>query len=178
MSGPIEHTILPDGLRALIRPIKPDGAEALVIAIRQLTPRSRYQRFLTARTDYSVSEMDPFVKCDGVTRIGIVLAPLDEHGDPLPPVAVAHCLRDGRGSPSAEVAIVVADAWQGRGVGSALIASLARRAREVGISRWWALMLTDNFAARRLLERHGRVLRDLTSSGLTELSLDIREHVG
>jgi len=176
--GEHERTVLRDGIPAAIRPIKPDGAEALVIAIRRLTPRSRYQRFLSARADYSTAEMDPFVKCDGIERIGIVLAPLDESGEELPPVGVAHCLRDARHSVSAEVAVVVTDEWQGRGVGSALIASLARRAAAVGIERWWALMLTDNFAARRLLEKSGRVRREVVSSGLSELTFDLAPGVG
>ena len=65
----------------------------------------------------------------------------------------------------AEVAIVVTDAWQGRGVGKALVDRLAARLRSVGVDRITARMLVGNEAARRLLARRADILSERRSSG-------------
>ena len=55
----------------------------------------------------------------------------------------------------AEPAVVVADAWQRRGIGTALLDALADRAREEGVERFRALVLAQNTEAIALLERLG-----------------------
>jgi acetyltransferase len=80
------------------------------------------------------------------------------------------------------MAIVVADAWQGRGIGTALAEVLADAAHATGIRRIAAVMLADNDPARRLMHRiarhldrdgHASVERSLISNGVRELTLEI-----
>jgi acetyltransferase len=68
-------------------------------------------------------------------------------------VALARCVRDPDDPERAEFAIAVLDTWQRRGVGTLLARCLARRARAVGIRRWLILFLSENTAARGLLDR-------------------------
>lgn len=170
MGNSIEAVRLPDGTRAVIRPIREDGAERLAQAIRELSPTSRYQRFLSAREYYPPEQLERFVRCDGVTSIGIVFVPLDANGEELEPVGVAHCLRESPDSDCGEIAIAVSDDWQGRGVGSALAESLAHRSHAVGVRRWWAFMLAENRPARQLMLRFGVVETECISGGRIEMT--------
>ena len=84
-------------------------------------------------------------------------------------IGMARFLRDPDDPRLAEVATVVIDAWQGRGVGKALVDRLAARLRSVGVDRITARMLVGNQAARRLLARRADVLSERRSSGTVVL---------
>jgi RimJ/RimL family protein N-acetyltransferase len=66
------------------------------------------------------------------------------------PIAIARLVREG---PSAEVAIEVADEWQGRRVGTLLMKRLAEDARAAGIERLHAYVDPDNVRSRALMRR-------------------------
>jgi RimJ/RimL family protein N-acetyltransferase len=68
-------------------------------------------------------------------------------------VGVARYIRDPNDVDCAEVAITVVDEWQRRGLGSELMARLARRAQNEGIRRFSALIAADNVAVLALLRR-------------------------
>jgi GNAT superfamily N-acetyltransferase len=149
----VSHRVtLPDGTPAVVRPIRPDGGPKLAEALRQLSPESRQRRFLYSKGSFSDKELEYFTHCDGVNHLAWVLAVTDPAGQELQPVAVARCVRDLADTALAEVAIVVGDDWQHRGVGRILIQALARSAWEVGIRRWNAVLFSDNTAMRKLLE--------------------------
>lgn len=143
---------LADGTPAVIRPIRHDGGPQLTEALRRLSPESRYHRFLSTKETLSPDELYYLTHCDGVNHLALVLAITDLQGHELEAVAVARCIRDSEDEELAEAAIVVADAWQRRGVGKVLMQDLAERARQVGIRRWQALFLSGNTGARRLME--------------------------
>jgi protein lysine acetyltransferase len=83
-------------------------------------------------------------------------------------------VRDAIDPEQAEVAVVVADDWHGRGVGTAMLARLARSARANGIERLSARMLVGNDAARRLLAGVGDVIDECRLPGAIELTLRLR----
>ena len=88
-------------------------------------------------------------------------------------VGVGRLDRLANGGEEAEVAFVVADAWQGRGLGSALFARLAQRARELGVRRFVADTFFDN---RRMLAvfRHSKLPRTETIEGnVIHLTLEL-----
>lgn len=170
----VERIVLPDGTPALVRPIRRDGGPVLVEALRRLSPQARYQRFLSAKGTLSESELNYLTGYDGVNHLELVLVVADAHGTERFPVAVAQCVRERDDPALAEVAIVVADEWQRRGVGTALFRSLARRAWEVGIRRWKALMLAQNAGARKLLERVGTKRSERPEGiGVVEVEYDL-----
>ena len=89
-------------------------------------------------------------------------------------IAVGRFVRLHQDPEAAEVAIVVADDWHRRGVGTALTEQLAAEARRLGIRRFTATMAADNVAAHRLM---GRLTDHLeqhhVGSGVDELVLDL-----
>jgi RimJ/RimL family protein N-acetyltransferase len=73
------------------------------------------------------------------------------------PVADARFVRDVDDPTIAEIAFTVADAYQGRGIGSFLIEALAVAARVDGVERFSARMLSDNLPMRTIMDQHGAV---------------------
>ena len=76
-------------------------------------------------------------------------------GEEGPVVADARFVRDETDATVAEVAFIVGDDYQGRGVGSFLMAALAVAARGDGVRRFTARVLSDNLAMRKILDRYG-----------------------
>jgi GNAT superfamily N-acetyltransferase len=74
----------------------------------------------------------------------------------------------------AEVTYVVADAWQRRGVGSALIDRLAARAREAGVERFIVATLAVDAPARRLLTRVADPIGERDENGVIETTARLR----
>ena len=142
---------LRDGSSVTVRQIAPDDKAALVSAFERLSPDSRYSRFFSP-----VNQLDP--------RTVEYLTNVDHHDheavvavDPLTGVGVgvARYVRWRDDPQSAEVAVTVADDWQGRGLGSLLLEELADRARAEGVKQFTAVVQAQNERAVRLVERIG-----------------------
>ena len=157
--------------RLRIRPIEPDDKATLAAGFDRLSDESRYRRFLGAHPRLTTSDLRYLTEVDH--RDHEALVALDASTDDG--VGVARFIRDDTRPDSAEIAVAVADDWQGRGVGTALLRRLADRAREEGIGRFTAVMLADNAPMAHLLDDLGvtRVLdRD---QGEVELAVDLPE---
>jgi RimJ/RimL family protein N-acetyltransferase len=131
----------------LIRPIRPDDKAQLTDGLRQLSDETIRKRFLAAKPRFSDAELRYLTEIDGHDHIALVA----EVDGAL--VAVARSVRYPDRPDTAEMAIVVADDWQHRGIGTALAEALADAAVATGIRRIAAVMLADNEPARRLLRR-------------------------
>jgi RimJ/RimL family protein N-acetyltransferase len=138
-----------DGSRIRMRPIAPEDRAELAAGFERLTPESRFRRFLSPMTRLSDAELDYLTQVDHRDHEALVAfdAETDEG------IAVARYVRiDGD---RAEPAVAVADDWQGRGVGTALLDALAERAYAAGIRCFEATVLATNARALGLLEGLG-----------------------
>jgi RimJ/RimL family protein N-acetyltransferase len=88
-------------------------------------------------------------------------------------IGVARYVRLAEDPDAAEVAVVVADAWQRRGVASLLVDELAPRARARGIRRFTATMASDNHAAHRLMAKLARHAEGHRHGAVTEMVGDL-----
>ena len=131
--------VLTDGGTVHIRPITPDDGDRLTDLHGRLSDRTIYYRFFTPRPRLTPREVQRFTTVDYADRVALV-AMLD---DQLVGVARYDRLP---GTWQAEVAFVVADEHQGRGVGTLLLEHLAAAARERGITAFFADTLPDNRA--------------------------------
>jgi GNAT superfamily N-acetyltransferase len=138
---------LRDGARILIRPIEPSDRCELAEGFARLSPESRFRRFLSPITSLSEEDLDYFTRIDHYDHEALIALD-DETGAG---VAVARYVRTD--AERAEPAVAVADDWQGRGVGTALLDALAERAYECGVRCFEATVLATNSQALGLL--HG-----------------------
>ena len=147
---------LNDGTPIVLRPLRSDDASRLESGLRQLSPESRYARFLTHKISLSPSELNYFTQCDGANHLALGVFLADAEGEELKLVGVGRYVRDADESDLAEIAIVVGDAWQHRGIGKLLFGGLAEAAWQAGVRRWKAVFLAYNTAIRRLLRTVGK----------------------
>ena len=140
--------------------------------LRHLSPQSVQRRFLTPKSSFSRSELRYLTEVDGRDHVALVA---EYPGEPVRRlIAVGRFVRLHEDPEVAEVAIVVADDWQRRGVGSALSELLAAEARRHGIRRFSATMASDNVAAHRLMQRLTAQLdQHHVGAGVDELVLDL-----
>lgn len=125
------------GLR--VAPMTPDRAGALTSFHARLSPDTTRRRFFSPHPWLSPVEVARFTDVDHGDREALVA--VDEE-DRI--VGVARFDRLGPGSPVAEVAFVVEDAWQHRGVGAALFDLLVARAVVLGVGTFVAETLPEN----------------------------------
>jgi RimJ/RimL family protein N-acetyltransferase len=141
---------LRDGSRVLIRPVRRSDAPLLADGFSRLSAQSRQQRFLTPKQRLSSAELRYLTHVDHYDHEAI--GALDRAGRG---VGIARYIRSRQDRRSAEIAVTVVDAWQGRGLGTELTRRLADRAIQAGISSFTALVTPENTAAAGIL----RVMR-------------------
>jgi RimJ/RimL family protein N-acetyltransferase len=163
---------LPDGAPILIRPIRADDKRMLENGLRHLSEESVQRRFLTPKSSFSRAELRYLTEVDGRDHVALVVESPAQPARRL--IAVGRFVRLKDDPEAAEVALTVADEWQGRRVGSTLADLLAERAREVGIRRFTATMGGDNVPAHKLLRRLANHLElHHAGAGIDELVLDL-----
>ena len=134
-----------------IRPIRPDDGPALQVAYSSLSQESKYRRFLAAKPHLTSADTRYLVDVDGYDHVALVATPAD---DPDRILGVARFVRHEEDPELAELAIVVADELQQEGLGSGLMARLARSAEAVGVRRFRGTILAENRAAHRVVDAH------------------------
>jgi RimJ/RimL family protein N-acetyltransferase len=136
-----------------VRQIRPEDVPALARAYANLGEQSRYRRFFTAMPELPGQTLRAAAEVDHVDHEALVALPL------LSRQIVGECryIRLAGQPDTADVAVTVVDAWQGRGLGSALLARLSARAVEAGIVYFSAEVLAENRSMLALLPRLGRV---------------------
>lgn len=166
---------LPDRTPIRIRPIRADGAAELQRAFQQLTPVSRNQRFLARKDHLTDDELDFLTNADGRDHLALIVAVLDAAGDEVESIAVARCVRDRADPALAEMAIIVKDSWQRRGVGELLLSNLAAWAWQTGVRRWRVYYWKDNTGIKKLLAKVGTKRYELRESpGVLEAEYELR----
>nr|WSS71685.1 GNAT family N-acetyltransferase [Streptomyces sp. NBC_01175] len=166
--------VLRDGGTARIRPITTDDAERLVSFYEQVSDESKYYRFFAPYPRLSARDVHRFTHHDYVDRVGLAVTIGGEF------IATVRYDRiDGQGRPAsapadeAEVAFLVQDAHQGRGVASALLEHIAAVARERGIRRFAAEVLPANNKMIKVFRDAGFTQQRSFEDGSVHLTLDL-----
>ncbi|HTU14566.1 MAG TPA: GNAT family N-acetyltransferase [Solirubrobacterales bacterium] len=149
-----ERVALGPGIEVLVRPIRPSDKALLQKGFSTLTPESRYQRFFAPVERLTDSDLIYLTEVDHSEHEALIA--IDPEDGSL--VGVARYIKtkvrnsETKVKNEAEVAIIVSDAWQGKGLGTALLQRLARRAAEEGVEYFLALVLESNTSATELFE--------------------------
>lgn len=144
----------PTPLRTTLRPIRPDDVDELKRGLKLLSPETRMRRFHHPVSELSDEQWRYLTDVDGVDHVALV-ACLDEECDGFPRgtiVGVGRFIRDKDEPNVAEVAFVVHDQVQRRGVGRKLRDAIRDAALARGIELFRAHILPSNMAIRRLLD--------------------------
>ena len=139
-----------DGTHLFLRPVLPGDRERTVHGHVYFSSETLYRRFMTARAP-TPALMHYLAEVDYVDHFVWVVT------DASDPVADARFVRDQTDPTVAEIAFTVADAYQGRGIGSFLIGALSIAAKVDGVERFFARMLSENVPMRAIMDRYGAV---------------------
>jgi acyl-CoA synthetase (NDP forming)/RimJ/RimL family protein N-acetyltransferase len=156
-----------DGRTVHLRPIVPADADALLAFHSRLSERTRYLRYFGPYPRIPDRDLHRFTHVDHHSRAALVAV----LGDDI--IGVGRYEGLGPESTSAEVAFVIEDAHQGRGLGTILLEHLAAAARERGLRRFTAEVLAENRAMVRIFLDAGYQVSREFDSGVLHLEFDI-----
>jgi acyl-CoA hydrolase/GNAT superfamily N-acetyltransferase len=157
----VRHEHLRDGTHVLVRPARLSDEEALQDLFYRLSQDSTYQRFFRFKNRYPHDEMQRLVDLDYERNMALVVCELDRDE----PIAMAQYQVDpatGLG----DVAFVVRDDWQRRGIGPVLLRRMAEIGRARGLSGLEADVLATNTPMLTVFHRSGLALQSTLDAGV------------
>jgi acyl-CoA synthetase (NDP forming)/GNAT superfamily N-acetyltransferase len=166
--------ILRDGTSIHVRAIRPDDKARLLDHFARLSAHSVYFRFFRAKKRLTDDELRQFTELDFDQRVGLVATLRRDGDEQIVGVGRYAKLETAPGAPSrAEVAFAVADAHQGRGVGSILLEHLAAIARTSGVEELEADVLGENNRMLSVFSRSGYTVKRSLEGGVFHLTFPI-----
>lgn len=157
--------VLRDGRTAHLRPIRPADADGLVEFYELVSDQSKYFRFFAPMPQLSERDLHRFTHVDHRSRVAFVLTVAEQI------IAVASYERLDTGD--AEVAFLVQDAHQGRGIGQLMLEHLAQAARERGVHRFVAEVLPENQRMLQVFHEQGYQVTGGWDEGVMHLEFNI-----
>jgi L-amino acid N-acyltransferase YncA len=170
MSAFDRKVALRDGTLVRMRPIQAGDAPRLVTLYDRLSRDSRYQRFFSVMQRLPPDWARFLANVDYRTRLALVVEAPDDAGALI---AVAR-YESTDALDTAEVAFVVLDGWQDRGLGTVLFGELLRAAAANGIRTYRAWVLADNRRMLDLIARHGEIQQRTIEQGVADLTFTAR----
>lgn len=157
--------LLTDGGVAHLRPIKPSDAPRLVAFYDRVSPESKYLRFFAPYPRLTERDVKRFTQVDYVDRVALIVTLGEEM------IAVGRYDRIDKSQ--AEVAFLIEDAHQGRGIAQLLLEHLAQAARERGITAFVAEVLPQNRAMAQVFADAGYRMRKGIEDGVLAVEFPI-----
>jgi len=156
---------LKDGQSVMLRGIAPDDAESLRLFHEGLSERTVYLRFFAPHPHLSESDLEYFTHVDQRSRVALV-AVVDD-------VIVGVGRYDLIDEHTAEVAFVVTDAMQGKGVAGLLLSRLARIARDHGVGEFTAEVLATNTGMIETFRHSGFAVAECREDGVLTVTFPL-----
>jgi acetyl coenzyme A synthetase (ADP forming)-like protein len=168
--------LLRDGGSIHIRAIRPDDKQRLLALFERLSSRSVYFRFFQTKQRLTDEELRYFTELDCTQDMALVATLREGQEEHI--IGVGRYFRitkDGQPTTHAEVAFTVADAHQGRGVGTLLLEHLAALARRQGIDTFEAYVLGENNRMLEVFEASGFTVQRALDTGVFHVSFPTAE---
>jgi len=164
-----------DGTVIAFRALRPDDLDRELAFIAGLSEETLHLRVQYSSRGVTREEAAKLLQLDYRDTLAVGALVRDETGDQL--IGVSRYARQP-GTDRAECAVVVADGWQGRGVGTELMRALASAARSRGIRALVGTVLAENRRILDLAQRFGPVARsEPSSAGVIEVTIDLQQPV-
>jgi RimJ/RimL family protein N-acetyltransferase len=154
MTKPPSYTareLLRDGSQVEIRALRPEDEPAMLAAIESTSAQSLQRRFFVMKRHFSEKERAFFMNIDCKNHVAIIALAEDAGRKVIVGGGRYIVFEPGR----AEMAFLVVDGWQGRGVGSILMRHLVKLASDAELRELTAEVLTQNVAMRKIFENFG-----------------------
>jgi ribosomal protein S18 acetylase RimI-like enzyme len=142
---------LRDGCRVEIRALRPDDRADLIAAVGRTSDRSLYRRFFGLKRSFTDKEAAFFVNVDFINHVALVALTDEEERSVIAGGGRYIVVQPGQ----AEVAFVVVDEYQGRGIGRALMRHLTSIACAAGLQTFIAEVLPENTSMLQLFKTSG-----------------------
>jgi acetyltransferase len=155
-----ERVALPDGTRVTVRPIRPEDGTLEREFVDALSPQTRFFRFFHQLAELTPPMIARFTQVDYDRELALVAVADAAPGEAHPAMVGGARYIGNPDAESAEFAVVVADAWQGRGVAHELMHRLIAAARRRGYRRLEGAVLRDNHRMLAFTRRLGFATRD------------------
>lgn len=143
--------LLRDGSQVEIRALRPEDESAMLAAIERTSAQSLQRRFFVMKRHFSEKERAFFMDIDFKNHVAIVALAEDADRKVIAGGGRYIVFETGR----AEMAFVVVDAWQRRGIGPILMCHLIKLASDAGLQELTAEVLRENAAMRKVFEKFG-----------------------
>ena len=171
--------LLKDGSVAQLRPIVPDDDDRLVEFYSRVSDESKYMRFFAPYPELSKKDVERFTHVDLDRRVAFVVTLHDRiigvgRYDAVSQDPGGGAAAGAAEGSTAEVAFLVEDAHQGRGVGQLLLEHLAQAGRERGIGRFVADVLPFNTKMLQIFREMGYQVADTVEEGVQRLAFRIQ----
>jgi GNAT superfamily N-acetyltransferase len=171
----LEHDHLRDGRNIIVRAIRPDDKELLQEGMQHLSSQSQYFRFFTHKEKLSEKELAYFTEIDFVKHVAL-FAGFDDNGV-FSPAATARYIVNAdskKHGSSAEIAVTVAEEFQGLGFATVLLQHLIKIARQNQVKQFKGTVLPANSRMLNLVTRSGLpCTQKLDDTGEWEITLSL-----
>jgi GNAT superfamily N-acetyltransferase len=167
------NDVLKDGTRVTIRAVRPGDRKRILEAFRLLEKDSIYTRFFSHRNDLSDAEIDRAVNVDFVREVALVVTTETARGEIIVASGRYIASEEPSTESSAELAFVVEEDYQGRGIASRLLAHLAVLARHQNLTRFEADVLSQNRGMLAVFRRGGFPMQQRRDGSVIHVTLEL-----
>ena len=161
-----------DGIKLLVRPIKPEDAPLLLELFNSLSEESIYSRFFAPLKTLSHKMLVVFTQIDYDQDMALVAIDTSESEEKI--LGVSRLMRKPGGM-EAEFAVVVRDAWQGKGIGATLMKHLLFIAEKQFLEAVWGTILPRNRQMVKLAEKMGFEICRSLEEQTYEVRIDLKK---
>ena len=163
--------VLADGAQLILRPVRPEDAEAQKRFVSRLSDLTLYRRFHAPVRELTLDRLVRFTQIDYDREMAFVAIDASQGEDEIR--GLAQYNRDADGV-RAEFGIAVEDSWQGRGLGYTLMAALEACARERKVAQIFGYVLAENDSMRGMMVARGYVpVREEDEPGIIRFELPL-----
>lgn len=169
---------LADGTAVTIRPIRPEDEPLMITFHKSLSEETvhlRYFGFLGGEALIAHERLVRICFSDYDREIALVVETIQAAQDQRQIIAVARLIK-AYGANEAEVAIVISDHWQGKGLGTKLLGDLVAIGRAEGLERIGGYILPENYVMQHICRKLGFALRYVNSEEAFEAEFELRRH--
>lgn len=165
----VSRIVTEGGIHIIIRPVKPEDAPLFTNLFTALSPTSIYHRFFGVLRVLQPTMLSRFTQIDYDREIAFVA--IDAESEMERMLGVARIIGDPDGK-DGEIAVLIGDPWQGKGIGSSLMRQCLSIARQRGFNHIHGIVMKENIHMRALAKKLGFTINEGEDFGEYEIKID------